>query len=81
MIQYMKTIYFKVLFHLLLNSLLFLMIMIGIQNSDNKTKVNFLINETIPLPIGFILGASFICGSVTGSFIDLLNPSNNNKFL
>ena len=77
----MKTIYFKVFYHLLLNSLLFLMIMIGIQNSDKKTKVNFLINETIHLPIGFILGTSFICGSITGSFIDLLKPSKNNKFL
>ena len=76
----MKTIYFKIFFHSLLNSMLFLMIMIGIQNSDNKTKVNFLINETIYLPIGFILGTSFISGSITGSFIDLINPSKNNKF-
>jgi len=53
------------------NSCLFLMLMIGIQNSHFKDKVNFVINETIKLPLSFILGSSFITGSILGSFVDL----------
>tara|TARA_B100000282_G_C31458622_1_gene365776 strand:+ start:132 stop:290 length:159 start_codon:yes stop_codon:yes gene_type:complete len=45
--------------------------MVGIQNSAKKSKVNFLINETVKLPISFIIGSSFICGSVIGSFFNL----------
>ena len=52
---------------ILLNSLVFLMMMIGIQNSNNKTKINFVLFETINLPISFIIGTSFIIGSLTGS--------------
>ena len=52
---------------ILLNSLVFLMMMIGIQNSNNKTKINFILFETINLPISFIIGTSFIIGSLTGS--------------
>ena len=53
------------------NSCLFVLLFIGIQNSSNKSKVNFLINETIELPISFLIGSSFILGSILGSFIDL----------
>ena len=52
---------------ILLNSLVFLMMMTGIQNSNNKTKINFIFFETINLPISFIIGTSFIIGSLTGS--------------
>ena len=52
---------------ILLNSLVFLMMMIGIQNSNNKTKINFVFFETINLPISFVFGTSFIIGSLTGS--------------
>ena len=41
--------------------------MIGIQNSRNKGKINFLMNETVKLPISFIIGTSFISGSIIGS--------------
>ncbi|WP_288255651.1 hypothetical protein [uncultured Prochlorococcus sp.] len=50
------------------NSCLFLLLFVGIQNSSNKSKVDFLINETIELPISFIVGSSFILGSIIGSF-------------
>ena len=50
------------------NSFLFLILFIGIQNSSNKSKVDLLIDETIELPIGFIVGSSFILGSILGSF-------------
>ena len=59
----------KVLFTLTLNSALLLMLIIGIQNSSNKKKINLLIGETVNLPISFIIGISFISGSVMGSLI------------
>ena len=49
---------------------------ISIQNSNNKSKVNLLFNNTVPLPIGFIVGSSFITGSILGGFITL-NLGNN----
>ena len=61
----------KLFFAAIFNSCLFVLLFIGIQNSSNKSKVDFLINETIELPISFIVGSSFILGSIFGSFIQL----------
>ena len=60
------------LFHTTFNICLFLILLVGIQNSSNKSKVNFLINETIELPVSFIIGTSFISGSILGG-LTLLN--------
>ena len=51
------------------NSCLFILLVIGLQNNSNKTKVNLLIEETVKLPIGFIVGSSFITGSIIGNFL------------
>tara|TARA_A100001388_G_scaffold200929_1_gene152064 strand:+ start:252 stop:467 length:216 start_codon:yes stop_codon:yes gene_type:complete len=59
----------KLFLAVIFNSCLFIALFIGIQNSSNKRKVDFLIEETIELPISFIIGSSFIFGSVLGSFI------------
>jgi len=61
----------KILYSAIFNSCLFAVLFIGIQNSSNKNKVDFLINETIELPISFIVGSSFILGSILGSFVNL----------
>ena len=61
----------RLLFTAIFNSCLFALLFIGIQNSSNKNKVNLLINETIELPISFIVGSSFILGSIFGSFLIL----------
>ena len=61
----------KLIFAITFNSCLFFLLMVGIQNSSNKSKVNFLIYETINLPISFIIGASFISGSLIGSFFNI----------
>ena len=63
----MKKIFLAIIF----NSCLFLILFIGIQNSSNKSKVDLLIDETIELPISFIVGSSFILGSIFGSFLVL----------
>ena len=59
----------KLLFVITLNSALLLMLIVGIQNSSNRKKVDFLIGETVNLPISFIVGISFISGSLMGSLI------------
>ncbi len=61
----------KLFFVLIFNSCLFIALFIGIQNSSNKSKVNLLIDETIELPISFVVGTSFILGSILGSFLVL----------
>ena len=62
---FIKKIFLAVIF----NSCLFIVLIIGMQNSSNKSKVNLLTEETIELPISFIVGSSFILGSFLGSFI------------
>ena len=61
----------KLFFSAIFNSCLFALLFVGIQNSSTKSKVDILINETIELPISFVVGTSFIIGSILGSFIDL----------
>jgi len=58
----------KLFLSAIFNSCLFVLLFIGIQNSSNKSKVDLLISESIELPIGFIVGSSFILGSIFGSF-------------
>ena len=61
----------KLTLAVIFNSCLFLILFIGIQNSSNKSKVDLLIDETIELPISFIVGSSFILGSIFGNFLVL----------
>ena len=59
----------KIFFTISFNISLFLILMIGIQNSSNTRKVNLILSETVRLPISFIIGVSFISGSLTGSLL------------
>ena len=61
----MKKLFFTAIF----NSCLFMLLFIGIQNSSNKSEVDLLFEETIELPVSFIMGSSFILGSILGSII------------
>ena len=58
---------------------LFLLLMIGIQNSSIKKKVYLIITETITLPISFIIGVSFISGSLTGNLLKIDFNNENDK--
>ena len=69
----------KFLYSVIFNSCLFALLFIGIQNSSNKSKVDLLINETIELPISFVVGSSFILGSFLGSFIDFYINNKKNS--
>ena len=68
----------KIIHTLTFNSCLFFLLLIGIQNSSNKSKVNFLIDETVNLPISFIIGSTFIGGSLIGSLLTI-NLRNKNE--
>ena len=67
----MSLILKKIIFAFTFNSCLFLLLMIGIQNSSKKSKVNFLIDQTVQLPISFIIGSSFIGGSIIGNLLNV----------
>tara|TARA_Y100001978_G_C23344433_1_gene269039 strand:+ start:93 stop:323 length:231 start_codon:yes stop_codon:yes gene_type:complete len=67
----MLTLLKQSLFTLTINSSLFLLLIIGIQNSDNRSKVKLIIGETVILPISFIVGTSFISGSIVGSLVNI----------
>ena len=65
----------KLILALLFNSSLLVILIVGIQNSTNKSKINLIINETVALPISFIIGISFISGSILGNFINITKIS------
>ena len=65
----MKLLLKKFIFSAVFNSSLIIFLFIGIQNSSNKSKVNLLIEETIELPVSFIVGSSFVLASILGSFL------------
>ena len=71
----MNSIGKKLFFTVIFNSCLFVILFVAIQNSSNKRKVDLIINETIELPISFIVGSSFILGSILGNilFFDIKN--------
>ena len=60
----------RIIYVFTFNLTLFFILMIGIQNSNYKNKVNFIFNESIELPNSFILGLSFIFGSLSGSILN-----------
>ena len=73
----MSGVFKKLIFSITFNSCLFLLLIIGIQNSSTKIKVNLFKKESIALPISFIVGVSFITGSIKGSLVPIF--FNNNK--
>ena len=61
----------KIIFIFTFNLSLFLILMNGIQNSSTKKRVNLIFSETVNLPLSFIVGVSFITGSIAGSIFNL----------
>ena len=68
-----KNLFFTFTFNFCLLSLL----IIGIQNNSKKSKVDFFFDKTIELPIGFVVGASFLSGSIIGGVLNLKISKNN----
>tara|TARA_B100000214_G_C23690800_1_gene500745 strand:+ start:361 stop:597 length:237 start_codon:yes stop_codon:yes gene_type:complete len=49
---------------------------LGSQNLNKKHSLNFLLNKTVPLPIGFLVGTSFTLGVITGGTTSVLMANN-----
>ncbi len=76
----MYLIKLKKLFYIIsFNFSLFLMLMIGIQNSSKENKVNLILGETIKLPISFIIGVSFISGSIFSNLLFINFDKTNDQ--
>ncbi len=66
----------KICFNLTFNFLLFFGLVITIQNSGKQSRVNLLVNQSVKLPISFIIGTSFISGSFLGNIISMNYKKN-----
>ena len=73
----MNSILKKIFFVVIYNTSLFIILIIGIQNNKNKSNINLLGIKTVNLPISFIMGTSFISGSIMGSLLNLNLKKNN----
>ena len=49
---------------------------LGSQNLIKKHSLNLLINKTVPLPVGFIVGTSFTIGFISGGITSVLMVNN-----
>ena len=58
--------------------LLIFFLCLGSQNLVKKHKINFLINKTVALPVGFIIGSSFTIGLISGGLTSILMINNKN---
>ena len=56
--------------------LLIFFLCLGSQNLAKKSKINFLINKTVALPVGFIIGSSFTIGVISGGLTSVLMLNN-----
>ena len=61
--------------------LLIFFLCLGSQNLSKRYSLDFLINKTVELPIGFIIGSSFAFGILSGGLTSVLmiNDSNEEK--
>ena len=58
---------------------LFFFLCLGSQNLNKKYSLDFLINKTVSLPIGFLIGTSFTFGLFSGGLTSILMINNNDK--
>jgi len=59
--------------------LLIFFLCLGSQNLEKRYRLDFLINKTVALPIGFLIGTSFTLGLVSGGITSVLILNNNEK--
>lgn len=67
----MFRIFLKTINPILFNSLLFIFLFLGIQNSNEKQKVFLYKYSSVEIPISFIAGSSFIFGSIYSNILIL----------
>ena len=59
--------------------LLIFFLCLGSQNLGKKHSLDFLINKTVDLPIGFLIGTSFTLGLMSGGLTSVLMIKNIDK--
>ena len=59
--------------------LLIFFLCLGSQNLGKKYSLDFLINKTVDLPIGFLIGTSFTLGLMSGGLNSVLMINNSDK--
>ena len=59
--------------------LLIFFLCLGSQNIGRKHSLDFLINRTVALPIGFLIGSSFTLGLISGGLTSVLMINNKDK--
>ena len=59
--------------------LLIFFLCLGSQNLSKKYSFDFLINKTVALPIGFLIGTSFTLGLMSGGLTSVLMIKNNDQ--
>tara|TARA_Y100001968_G_scaffold269858_1_gene260800 strand:- start:1 stop:231 length:231 start_codon:yes stop_codon:yes gene_type:complete len=59
--------------------LLIFFLCLGSQNLGKRYSLDFLINKTVPLPIGFLIGSSFTLGLISGGLTSVLMIKDNDK--
>ena len=61
--------------------LLILFLCLGSQNLGKKYSLDLLVNKTVDLPFGFLMGTSFTLGLISGGLTSVLmiNDNENNK--
>ena len=57
--------------------LLIFFLCLGSQNLSKKHNLNFLIDKTVALPIGFLVGTSFTLGVISGGLTSVLMIKKN----
>ena len=59
--------------------LLIFFLCLGAQNLGKKHNLDFLVNKTVALPIGFLVGSSFTIGLISGGLTSVLTINNVHK--
>ena len=59
--------------------LLIFFLCLGSQNLGKKYSLDFIINKTVSLPIGFLIGTSFTLGLMSGGLTSVLMINDNDN--
>ena len=63
-------------FNISIAALLITFLCLGSQNLDKRYSLNLLVNETVELPSGFIIGIAFTFGFLTGGISSIFMINN-----
>ena len=57
--------------------LLIFFLCLGSQNLGKKYSLDFLLNKTVALPVGFLIGTSFTIGFISGGLSSVMMINDN----